>query len=418
VRNAVLFVLAFSLLAPAARGERPFPYKAFVNADEVYVRSGPGEDYYPTDKLKIGQEVEVYRHDPGGWYAIRPPEKSYSWVSSRYLDSTKRGVVHVTGEGVAARVGSRFSDIRDVIQVRLNKGEPVEILESRSNSDSPGEKGVWCKIAPPAGEFRWISGKHLDPEYPRDGLRRPPAPEGMTAAAPMIVTPRPDAHEPPHRPHPGPQPGRPSAYAPPPPPPGEAPFDATPMRHLSPEQFVTEAENLELELSIMLAEETTVWSFDQLRPRAEGLAQQAQTAVERGRARLLLNKIDRFEDIKHRYDEVNRLASDVDRRNARLAELSRARALAASAPPNPDGRYDGVGRLTPVASPPPGAPRYALVEPSGEVRCYVSPAPGVNLQSYVGHEVGVTGTRGFMPEQRTTHVMAKHISVLDSPIMR
>ena len=35
----------------------------------------------------------------------------------------------VTQEGVAARVGSRFSDIRDVVQVRLHKGEVVEILD-------------------------------------------------------------------------------------------------------------------------------------------------------------------------------------------------------------------------------------------------------------------------------------------------
>ena len=52
-----------------------------ITADDVYVRSGPGENYYPTDKLKAGQEVEVYRHDPGGWYAIRPPKGSFSWVA-------------------------------------------------------------------------------------------------------------------------------------------------------------------------------------------------------------------------------------------------------------------------------------------------------------------------------------------------
>ena len=61
------------------------PYEAYITADDVYVRSGPGENYYPTDKLKAGTEVEVYRHDPGGWYAIRPPKDSFSWVSGRHL---------------------------------------------------------------------------------------------------------------------------------------------------------------------------------------------------------------------------------------------------------------------------------------------------------------------------------------------
>ena len=62
------------LLTSPARGDATFPYKATVASEDVYVRSGPGQNYYPTDKLKRGQEVEVYRHDPGGWCAIRPVE--------------------------------------------------------------------------------------------------------------------------------------------------------------------------------------------------------------------------------------------------------------------------------------------------------------------------------------------------------
>ena len=118
---------------PAPRRNQTFPYKAYVTADDVYVRSGPGENYYPTDKLKAGAEVEVYRHDPGGWFAIRPPKDSFSWVSSRHLQLDGNNLATVTDERVAARVGSRMSDARDVIQVRLHKGEVVEVLEPRGN---------------------------------------------------------------------------------------------------------------------------------------------------------------------------------------------------------------------------------------------------------------------------------------------
>jgi len=54
------------MLISSARGDQTFPYKAYVTSGEVYVRSGPGKNYYPTSKLKIGDAVEVYRHDPGG----------------------------------------------------------------------------------------------------------------------------------------------------------------------------------------------------------------------------------------------------------------------------------------------------------------------------------------------------------------
>jgi hypothetical protein len=66
----------------------------------------------------------------------------------------------------------------------------------------------------------------------------------------------------------------------------------------------------------------------------------------------------------------------------------------------------------------PGAPRYALLDEAGDVRCYITPAPGVNLQNYVGKQVGVTGTRGYVPEQHASHLMARHITSLDGPLLR
>ena len=79
----------------------------------------------------------------------------------------------MTAERVAARVGSRLNNTRDVIQVRLHKGEAVEVIEPPHNGP-PGDNGpsAWYKIAPPAGEFRWVPGRYVDPDYSPDGLRR------------------------------------------------------------------------------------------------------------------------------------------------------------------------------------------------------------------------------------------------------
>ncbi len=83
-RSPCLVVLAITV-SVAARAD-DLPYTAYVNADDVYVRSGPGRNYYPTEKLQQGDTVEVYRHDPGGWLAIRPTPGSFTWVSQRHLD--------------------------------------------------------------------------------------------------------------------------------------------------------------------------------------------------------------------------------------------------------------------------------------------------------------------------------------------
>ena len=105
-----------------------FPYDAYVVADDVYVRSGPGQNYYPVLRLKRGDRVEVYRHDPGGWYAIRPPAECFSWVSAEFVEPGEGRMATIKGDRVVARVGSAFSDIRDVIQIRMDEGEPLSLI--------------------------------------------------------------------------------------------------------------------------------------------------------------------------------------------------------------------------------------------------------------------------------------------------
>ncbi len=404
-----------ALTTPLAGGDQLFPYKAFITTDDVYVRSGPGQSYYPTDKLKAGQQVEVYRRDPGGWYAIRPPEGSFSWVSGRFLQPGVEDLAVVAADRVAARVGSRFSEIRDVIQVRLHKAEVVEVLEKkRTRTGSDGR--IWYKIAPPSGEFRWVFGKYVDPDYPRDGLRKPPPatvkvnqadPQRAETSTPATTTttPRQVAQEPSAATFRGPTHAEQPRYQP-----------VTP-RESSPEQFQAQLQEIDMELSIMVIEEPTVWAFDQMQHRAHSLLSQANTALERGRARVLVNKMSRFEDIKRRYDAINAMRDQTERSNRRLAGL-RPRDRRADREDEPEGRFDGSGELIRVVSPKLGAPRYALVDELGEVRCYVSPAPGVHLRHYLGRQVGVTGTRGYMPEQRARHVMARRVSPLGSPRLR
>jgi len=434
----VAFFALFAQTAVSVGGQQNFPYKAYVIDNDVYYRSGPGKNYYPTGKLQAGDQVEVYRHDPGGWYAIRPPEGSFSWVSGRYLKLDGDGLAEVTGDRVAARVGSQFSDIRDVIAVRLHRGEVVEVLDSEEIG-SGAAAGTWYKIAPPSGEFRWVFGKHIAKEYAGDGIRKagpgqsPLVKPGRTPSETIPVAVE-QTVEVPSDQAAGPSAseaaedwlplaGRPES---------EAlaehytnefvdratdPAGSLTMRRISPEEFQKELDEIDVELSIMLVEEPTVWEFAPLRVRARFLLTQAETALERGRAQALVRRIEQSEDIKARYDAVAKTRTRTERQNGQLAALSRVRRSFGPAQASED-RFDGLGRLARVVSSKLGTPRYALLDDKGDLRCYVTPAPGVNLEYYLGRRIGVTGSQGYIAESRARHVTAKHVTALENRTLR
>ncbi len=434
ILTVVLF-LSFGREASALE-EPTFPYTATIDTKEVYVRSGPGKRYYPTEKLQDGEQVEVYRHDPGGWLAIRPPKGSFTWISRRYLNPIGKNLAEITRPRVAARVGSRFSDARDVIQVRLHEGERVELLPIGKNDPKS-----WARIAPPSGEFRWISSKLVDSPYQTEGIR-----QVEDRSSPILGKKAANT-----RPSVGTENRRPTASNPKlvtlvdTPPDESAPLVRS--RPLSSEAIQSRLDQLQAEFSLMVAEDTTKWSFDSFSNEAESLLNVAETAVDRGKVRLFLRKIDEFSNLQTRHEALATAIARTDRENHRLATLgsrawgqrpsnasrttpsaarrfdtaSTVQEVGAKAPATSSAeldRFDGVGRLVRIPNAKEGSPHYALVNKSGGILCYVTPSPGVNLRYYEKRVIGINGSRGYVPEQRAQHVMAKHVQLLEQPILR
>lgn len=150
-----------------ACADTPFPYVAYVAAADARVMSGPGEKHYPVQSLPTGYAVEVYRHDDGGWCAVRPPDGSFSLVDSSELRLVEPGVGEVLRSDAPSRVGSSHAGKQNAVQVLLGAGELVEVLEP------PPEGQRWVKIAPPAGEFRWIAAEGLSATPPVEVVAQP-----------------------------------------------------------------------------------------------------------------------------------------------------------------------------------------------------------------------------------------------------
>lgn len=369
-----------------------YPYTAYVSVDAAYVRSGPGKHYYPTDKLRRGDAVEVYREDPGGWLAIRPPAKSFSWVPASVLQPTKNNLAVVTGDRVASHVGSRVNDSHNVIEVRLERGEEVEIIAAEAIT-SDGQQQLWCKISPPSGEFRWIYGRFVDRTKPM-----PVAPTIASAAAAPAATVVPPAVAPPSTPAP------------------DAVASGT---------FESNLAAVDLALSAMVVQDMATWKFDDLERRGERVLDQAQTSDQREHAKQLLDRIAKFEDVKRRSDAVALLGTGLDRSRLQLTAMTTSPTTTlpltspisnmpgAVIPAATASRYDAVGKLTNVRSQRPNAPPFALLDARGTPVAFVTPAPGLNLQAMVGHQIGVSGQRGYMPEFQKPHITAMLADPLD-----
>lgn len=163
MRLFVAGMLLLGVVADAnAEQSRKFPYEAVIDADSVFVHSGPGKKYYATSRMSQSERVIVHRHDPGGWYMIAPPAGSFSWIRCDAVSRVSRLRGVLIDNNVVVRVGSTLDDSRDVFQSRLSKGRRVEILGEQTVRTERGRIRMF-KISPPKGEWRWIPGQAVTP---------------------------------------------------------------------------------------------------------------------------------------------------------------------------------------------------------------------------------------------------------------
>lgn len=444
----------------AAQQVQP-PYEAEVIAEETYVRSGPGKkEYYPTSKLRRGQRVKVRRHDYGGWYAIEPPEGSFSWVQGGDVREEKKGVGTVIGDNVMVRIGSFEGDERNVDSgIRLTRGEQVGILEKKVYADG----AVWYRIRPVAGEERWVAGKDVAPvgrrgdekraaltethatpsdrgqeatdaSTARDGSSLAPPQNARVAdhagpgsgsskvgdgtvswspsAEPVTKTPSRDVSK--ARPSGGKTAGRPSQTARrqehrhAPQPRGVAP---SPPAHLDAAGLLVEQADRRLAQTRSGA--VAQWDLESVRGLYEQALDEATSDGVRFQARAKLQRLEQLEAIQRNHERLRQTrAATASRDRALLAEQRRLETQVGPSPP----RYDGTGILRPTAVQGLGAPRYALTDARGNVRYYVSPAlAGMDLRPYLEQPVAVVGNVSYRFDLAAYHVTVRQVIALQSP---
>lgn len=160
--------------APAAS----FPYSVTTINPRTAIRSIPSDEGYATAYVGPQTELQVWRHDPNGWLAIRPPDGSFSLVDAKHLKATNDpDVFLVATDRAQTWVGTQIDeDHIPISQVRLKLNERVAVISSLIIEEEAGAQ-TWYQIEPPAGEFRWVHQDDL-----RSGGRVVPAPSATEIA--------------------------------------------------------------------------------------------------------------------------------------------------------------------------------------------------------------------------------------------
>jgi hypothetical protein len=473
----ICLVLLACIAASAVASEQtnPLPATVRVTADHTYLRAGPGDDFYPTERLMAGAAVEVWAVDPSGYAAVRPLEGSFSWLRACDVDAVVtigaadappgRGIGVIVTDGAVSRVGSQINDLRHVGQVSLEAGERVQIIDEVRIAQGR-HAGLWVRIEPPAGEFRWAWLADL--ETP-PGVVPPPAAtdvaatgvpdnsatigEAMNAikdasiavtqavsdagapatAAAAFGTPL------------GTGAGAVATPAAPPQPLGFIPsarrlfagwlprgtsvFDpATPITPVavssgSAAASHDELTDIDLALSLAVTGPAESWNLAPVRERLRQSAARMTTDSDRVRVEAIDARIARFEAVQSRHRTLAKQPVPAADPSLQLGGMWSSLSAIGGRPIRPgvlpggqpaDGQptwtppdmSETSGRLATVVSRRPDAPRWAVVDQSNNVIAFITPQTGVNLAPLVGQDVAVRGARGYMPEYKRPYVVA------------
>jgi hypothetical protein len=469
-----LLAIGTLILAANSLAADESPYEAVVLDQGAEVRAGPGQRFYVTQELEPGTRVEVYRREAGAWLAIRPPEGSFSWIPQADLEMTEEpGIAEITSEEAKSWLGSRAERIKEhKSHVTLARGERVEVLGKKQVEGADGTTQLWLKIAPPAGEFRWVQSRQVrkakkgelaakDAAQPVERKAQEDTVAPKKAAEPVVERPRvprsnvllSDLQE--EKPKPSPRarkeepaaekdentlfPVRTVAH--------EEPIAESPAKSLSPDGFVARKRHpssppASPANSSRLAQAPTKPNAPTGRiASATSSAPPTTSAVSDDEVSRDLEELDvqlslllsrdkstwNFSTIKERAQRiVETAATPGDRGQARfmLDKIRRfedafdVQSVPEAKPATPlvsrDFRaYDAEGWLTAVKSSTKLVAPYALVDAEGKRICFVSPAPGLSVSSHVDKRVGLYGKRGLIPDLNEPHVLASKVVDLD-----
>lgn len=358
---------AASPAAPVAR-ETAESRIAEVVGNDVYIRSGPGTNFYHCGKLYKGDRVQVIKAQQG-WSCIVPPPGCFSWIAMQYvsinLANPTMGIV--TGNNVGVYAGSDYEEpmYSTSKQVLLKQGQNVKLLSE--------EKDEYYKIAPPEGAYLWVSSQFLQ-------ATQSPLRAGPVAIDAAVETP------------------------------SQAPVAAVAVRGES--ELLDEYYALSKLVKEQIQKPMAQQDYTELKEKLGKLAENEVGGRAARYAGFTLKQVDRFElactvakEIELQNKELKKATSKIgEARAARLAQIENL------------GKFAVIGKLqdsSVYTSTSGAAKRYRVLDESGKTICYVAAtgaAAGKDLSSLIGCKVGLVGE--IRPHEATARAFIEFTEIV------
>jgi uncharacterized protein YgiM (DUF1202 family) len=333
-----------------------FPYTAEITGDDVYVRSGPGTNFYHCGKLNVGDKVKVVGKQ-FSWSRIVPPAGSFSWISMQYvtINPADPKVGTVTGDNVRVYAGSDYVKplYSTTLQGKLSKGEKVKLSGEQMDD--------YYKIASPPFAYLWVSTKFTKA-----------VPEPVKVPPPVLTSP---PVEPKVKPNEPADVNIPAVVVPEPVAPPKSPLER--YRELKDQVVAERAKPAEKQNYTDLKKALLEIANDKEAGNAARFAQFVVRQIEGYELALAVVK-----EVQLQNQQLEKVKAGINKaRTTRLAEVEYM------------GKFAIVGEFQTYVTY--GEGHYRIVDEAGKMICYALPtgtASKMDFSGFVGQKVGLIGT--------------------------
>jgi len=337
-----------------------FPYTAEITGDDVYVRSGPGTNFYHCDKLNTGDKVKVVGKQ-FSWSRIVPPAGSFSWISMDFvtINPTDQKVGTVTGDNVRVYAGSDFVKplYSTTLQGKLSKGEKVKLLGEQMDD--------YYKIAAPPFAYLWVS-TNFTKAVPEPVVVPPVVP--IPTPPPTPIETKVDPNEPSD---------------------ANATTVVVPEPVVPPKSPLEKYRELKEQVKAEHAKPADQQDYTDLKKALLEIVNDKEAGNAARFAQFVVRQIEGYElalavdkEVQLQNQQLEKVKAGISKaRKTRLAEVETM------------GKFAIVGEFQTYLTY--GEGHYRIVDEAGKMTCYALPASSaskMNLSGFIGQKVGLVGT--------------------------